>query len=88
MPNENVRSISDAELAAEVERRRKAKEAKERPQLVEKPDFSAVIKITEEYLSLLATDGSQDNDDDHYIYEEVMKALYGPKVFDWINKKL
>jgi len=31
---------------------------------------------------------SEDDDGGHYIYEEVLKTLYGEKIFDWINEKI
>lgn len=86
MPSDDIRKISDAELRAEIERRRQEKAAKERPKLLANPDFSALTQLTERYFDALESKQG-DEDDDHYIYEEVLKALYGPKVFDWINKK-
>lgn len=33
-------------------------------------------------------DGTPDRDMKQWIYEGVMIAVFGPNVFDWINKKL
>ena len=35
---------------------------------------------------MLGEDWHEDNDDEHYIYEEVMQVTLGPKIFDTINK--
>jgi hypothetical protein len=32
--------------------------------------------------------GHDEEDDSQYIYEEVMKAIYGGNIFDYINEKL
>jgi len=30
--------------------------------------------------------GETREDDDHYMYEALLQAVYGTNVFDWINK--
>jgi hypothetical protein len=46
-------------------------------------------KTTQEYLEALTKeDYCGDNDYDHYIFEEAMKFLYGPDIFDWVNRRL
>ena len=32
-----------------------------------------------------AEHGYEDDDFQHYVYEEVMKAIYGVDFFDWLN---
>lgn len=82
----DIKTISDAELKAEIERRRKEKAAQERPKPVAQPDLSDLTKLCEDHL-VEVEEGKEDEDTAHYIYEEAMKAVFGPKVFDWINKK-
>lgn len=81
----NIKSISTNELLEELARRKTAK--KEAPKLVKNPKWDVVIELAKgvvESVSIGEVDGS--NDDEHYMYEEVMKALYGPKYFDWHNE--
>lgn len=52
------------------------------------PNYSAVKALCVEYLKLrqspeyCSDDGS---DFEHYLFEEALKAVYGPNVFDYIN---
>lgn len=48
--------------------------------------FTDVIKIAKQHIQDIA---NNDIDDDmpHYIYEGVMEAIYGKKIWGWINKR-
>ena len=61
----------------------------ERPQPLMATSMSwiPVILICKEHMDQLAEDGSS-NDMDHYIYEKVMEAVYGPDVWDWVNQEM
>ena len=88
MSIKNLGSVSDAELEYEIARRKKAREAGERPRPLANPDLKRLIATTESHIESMETgEYHEDNDDAHYIYEEALKAVYGPKVFEWINKK-
>jgi hypothetical protein len=50
-------------------------------------DFSAVIEMCKDHIANIEND-EHDDDTDHYIYETAMEAVFGPKVWEWINKRL
>ena len=83
----SLKNVSEKDLEAELARRKKAKEAGERPKLVKSPDLSKLIACGEAHIASLETEGFVDDDSAHYIYEAAMIALYGPDIFKWINKK-
>ena len=57
----------------------------DRPGLVKEPDFKYLVETCETYLDNLVKNGYADEDDREYIYEAAMTALYGGKVFEFIN---
>jgi hypothetical protein len=81
----DIRDIPTDELDKELLRREKAIN---RPSKVDAPahiDFKKLIDLCEEVLDDIEKDGYS-KDHDHYIYEEAMQCIYGPKVWDWLNK--
>lgn len=46
------------------------------------PDFSTVVRLCVQHINLLPDNS---NDFENAIYEAAMEAVYGEKVFDWIN---
>lgn len=58
------------------------------PQLLDNPDWSAVIELAQEYMEDL-NDPDMTSDELHkyeaYMFEAVLEALYGKSVFDEIN---
>lgn len=59
-----------------------------RPAPNPRPDFTEVMKVCEQHMTEISgIDPNPDSEDDHYIYEEVMKAIYGENVFDYINSR-
>lgn len=83
-----LKKVSDADLEAELARRKKDKEAGDRPKPLPNPDFSRVVETFEQFLDQLDAEGYWDDDANHYIYEETAKAIYGPDFFKWKNKKV
>lgn len=83
-----VDQMSDAELKAELQRRKKEKEEAEKPKLLEKPDLIQLISTCQGYIDEADKEGRVDEDMTQYIFEAAMQALYGKDVFKWINKKL
>jgi len=79
-------SLTDAQLERELERRKQKREEQERPKPVENPDWSRLIKTCEECICEHEKGESVDSDLPHYIYEEAMKAVFGPDIFKWINE--
>ena len=60
----------------------------ERPKPVLNPHLTALVATIEGYLNELEGPDGVDDDTEHYIFEEAVKALYGPEIFQWINKHL
>jgi late competence protein required for DNA uptake (superfamily II DNA/RNA helicase) len=71
-------------------KRREEKEIKEGiPTLLENPDFTILKEMTSQYLlGLHNKNPVMVHDYDGFIYECVMKTLYGYNIFNWINLKL
>jgi hypothetical protein len=61
----------------------------EKPKVLENPDISRLVKICQEYMDFVDNDEEyyEDNDYDHYIFEEAMSTLFGERVFDFINER-
>jgi hypothetical protein len=62
-----------------------------RPKPLDNPDFSNLIKMSEQYLDFCQDpDKHRFKDAKHYLFEEVIKCVYGPNaksgVWDFINK--
>jgi hypothetical protein len=55
----------------------------DRPKVLDNIDWDEVKEIAKQYLDEVEYDGVEDSDTPHYIFEAVMMAIYGPKVFDW-----
>ena len=55
------------------------------PKLVENPDLSELIEVCQMHLMDIAKGGH--GEDEYYIYEAAMEALYGNKIFCYINDK-
>ena len=56
------------------------------PKPLENPDFTSLIEIAKNHIEEISNDGFSDEDSDHWFYEAVMEAVYGNKVWEWINK--
>jgi len=61
----------------------------EKPKILENPDISRLVKICQKYMDFVDNDEEyyEDNDYDHYIFEEAMSTLFGKRVFDFINER-
>ena len=55
------------------------------PKMVVYIDWSEVVREAQSYIESLASGCGYDSDSEHYIVEAVMEAIYGDKVYDWIN---
>lgn len=84
-----LKSASIAELQAQLELKRKEEAELPMPHPLEKPDFSVIVKMAENYIKDLQFEEfyDEDNDKDHWFYEEAMKAVYGPNIFKYVNAK-
>ena len=73
--------FTDDELEEELERR------KEPPDPLPPSNDALVIlhRLARSYLTSISDNGRPSKDAEHFIFETVMKTLYGPDIFDWIN---
>lgn len=76
-------NLTDAQLQAELDRRKQPTASI--PAVVRNPDWSPLIRMVEDVTAESIKQGYQDDDFKHYIYEMVMKAIYGPDYFKWRN---
>jgi len=78
-----LKDVATEELEAELERRKT-----KRPTPVQDPDWGTLVIHLKDHVKRIHEKGREHDDDEHYAYEEAMKALYGPDIFDWICEKL
>lgn len=57
-----------------------------KPELIKNPDWSKLTKMVEFNLNDAIKSKYWSNDVNHYIFEEVMIALYGKDFFKWFNE--
>jgi hypothetical protein len=58
-----------------------------KPPLLPRPNLEAVLKLVSRYVDNVQESCGDDRDDlRHYVFEAVMEAYYGPKVWDYLNK--
>lgn len=82
----DLQSISDADLKAELKRRAELKQATPKQLLV--PQWANLLKTVGACVEQAARDQYWEEDNTHYIFEEAMKAVYGPDFFtNWYNKQ-
>lgn len=60
----------------------------ERPEENTNPDWTTVKKYIKAGMDHLEREGGEDKDFEHYVFEAVMEAMYGPDVWDWYNQRL
>jgi hypothetical protein len=84
MSRATFNGVSDAELLAELARRQKL--ANTPPMPVANPDWSRVYNMTLEMVKEVSDPDGYSKDFQQYLFEEVMKTVFGPKFFDWWNK--
>ena len=59
-----------------------------KPKALENIDWSSVIEQAQAHLDYVESpDYHEDNDNDHYLFEEVMMTVFGRDIFDWINEQ-
>lgn len=57
------------------------------PQQLENIDITALKRLCQEHIDDFNT-GNEDDDDEHYIYEAAMEAVFGKNVWKWINSRV
>ena len=78
----SLHTATKAELLAQLAKIKAEENAP--PAAVENPDWTEVIRQAKEYAENHAKHKT-DSDDEHYMFEEVMKAVFGANYFDWHN---
>jgi len=76
--------LSMAELEALLAKRKQ--EAQTVPAQLPNPDFSGLVKMVDAELKDAIKAGHMHSNVEHFIVEEVYKAIYGPNFYDWYNK--
>lgn len=78
----DIRSASDEQLLAEIERRKIAKTMPS-PIPLEKPDFKKLIDTVTFGINEAIKNKYEDDDLRGYIYEAAIEAVYGPDYWKW-----
>ena len=78
-----LNKYSDDEIQKELERRKKRKS--EKPVELASPDFTALRKCCQEYIDGFAKDGYAPKDQNQWIFEAAMEAVFGKDVWVYIN---
>jgi hypothetical protein len=76
-------NVSDAELEAELLRRKNA--AVPQPLII--LDSSSIKEMCVDYIKTIQKEGREPKDFKEYLYEEALKAVFGDDVFEWINEQ-
>lgn len=84
----DLTNISEEELRSEINRRRMEKELSEKPIPLQDMNFDKLIGMCRDYMSQIMNGTRDDDDIKEYIFEAAIEAVYGKKVWPWINKKL
>jgi hypothetical protein len=57
------------------------------PKIKEPIDIDRIVKICKNYVNFVYSDDyHEDNDYDHYIFEDVLMSVYGNDIFDKLNE--
>jgi len=82
----NLSNVPEEDLLNELEKRKKAKELKDEIKPLENPNFDRVISMAKNHVHEVLDQSVEEYDNDHWFFEEVMKAVYGDNIFDKLNK--
>ncbi len=81
--------ISTKDLELELKRRNLSfdlDEGKVIPLPLENPDFTEVCNACQKYVGDLSGNGWADADCKQYVFERAMIAVFGNKIWEWINE--
>lgn len=81
----NLNDATDAELQAELERRKVL--TNQPPQPLANPDFSALQQTVIECVLRTHQEQYEDEDSRYYISQEAITAIYGPAYREWRVKQ-
>lgn len=83
--------MTGLESIEELERRlaalKQQKAEADKPQPLPNPDFTTLQKMMFEHIEGLHARRMPNEDFDRWVYEAAVEACFGPKVWDWINKR-
>lgn len=84
---EDLKHFTTEQLQQIIDKRKKDSKEKLKPTIIDNPDYTELRKEGQIIVDSVF-DGSyhDDNDDEHFIYDTVMKTLFGPDFFTWFNK--
>lgn len=90
MASKKLADATDDELEAEMARRRNLPAPP--PPMVNAELPAATLLLLRDYAESVveayaARDRTRPKDIEQYMYEAIMQGFYGPKVFDWINRR-
>ena len=81
----DLSDYSTDDLELELERRTK----ESAPKMRKWPDYADLQHSCQAYIDAIATGTyHEDDDDQHYIFEAALEALYGKDIWDWIQEQL
>jgi hypothetical protein len=83
MPKDALGDVATKDLEAELERRKKKSNKPPRP--LEKPDFTKLHAMILQGVHTSFENEHQDEDFEHFVYEEAMEAVYGKDYWNWRN---
>jgi len=81
----SLKDVSDEELAAEIERRRRERN-KAMPEKRATPDWSGLLETIDSGVKSAIECESEDGDFEHYVYEAAMEAVF-VDYFEWRNSR-
>ena len=82
----SLEDYSTERLLKEIARREKY--VIEPPKPIGINNFDPLREVCFKYIEWMATDDyCSDNDYEHYIYETALEAIYGSKVWEYINER-
>lgn len=86
----NLSECSTRELIEELEKRNIQKELTDSaPKQLENKNFAQVIAQCQSHIDDMCNENyCDDNDNEHWIYEAAMEAVFGKDVWNWINNIL
>ena len=92
MKKDNMKNIVEEYSLQELEEMLVAKQTIAKsliPLPLQNPDYSKLRTLAESIIKDMAGDDyCEDNDNTQWAYEAMMNAVYGPGVWEWINKRL
>lgn len=83
-----MENFTTSELQAELDQRKKMKEAGDKPNQLFSKDFTQVIDYCQKYIDGIFDEDYPPKDMDHYIFEAAMNAVFGNDVWEWINARI